>query len=279
MLLKEKLEYNLKLVAKNFPGVMGIGIKDLEKGDEIFVNGDEIFPIGSSIKIPILIEFFKKAEAGLIKPEAQLTLQEKHMVGGSGVLQELQPGQVTMPLLDYATLMITVSDNVATNILIDLVTMEDANRTLTHLGLEKTKLQRKMIDLEAAKAGRENVSIPKEMIKLMDLLYKGETLSQYVRENTLRIMKKPKQAVIRASVPDNIAVADKPGGVEGVSCDIGMVFLPRRPYAIAVMTKHVPISDFHSLDTKATMIQVTSLVQSYFQEIDLATPLGRRLPK
>jgi len=279
MLLKEKLEYNLKLVAKNFPGVMGIGIKDLEKGDEIFVNGDEIFPIGSSIKIPILIEFFKKAEAGLIKPEAQLTLQEKHMVGGSGVLQELQPGQVTMPLLDYATLMITVSDNVATNILIDLVTMEDVNRTLTHLGLEKTKLQRKMIDLEAAKAGRENVSIPKEMIKLMDLLYKGETLSQYVRENTLRIMKKPKQAVIRASVPDNIAVADKPGGVEGVSCDIGMVFLPRRPYAIAVMTKHVPISDFHSLDTKATMIQVTSLVQAYFQEIDLATPSGRRLPK
>lgn len=279
MLLRDKLESNLKIVAKVFPGVMGIGIRDLEKGDEIFVNGDEVFPIGSSIKIPILIEFFKKAEAGLIKPEAQLTLQEEHKVGGSGVLQELQPGQVAMSLLDYATLMITVSDNVATNIMIDLVSMGDVNKTLASLGLEKTKLQRKMIDIEAAKAGRENISTPIEMIKLMDFLYKGDRLSPHVRENTLAIMKKPKQAVIRASVPDNIAVADKPGGVEGVSCDIGIVFLSRRPYAIVLMTKHVPISDFHSLETRATMIKVTSLVQAYFQEVDLATQSGRRLPR
>lgn len=279
MLLRDKLESELQITAEDFPGVMGIGIRDLEKGDEIFINGDEVFPIGSSIKIPVLIEFFKKVEAGLIKPEAHLTLQEEHKVGGSGVLQELQSEQVTMSLLDYATLMITVSDNVATNILIDLVTMGDVNKTLARLGLEKTKLQRKMIDHEAAKAGRENISTAKEMIKLMDFLYKGEDLSPYVRENTLTIMKKPKQAVIRASVPDNIAVADKPGGVEGVSCDIGIVFLPRRPYTIAVMTKHIPISDFHSLNTKATMIQVTSLVQAYFQEIDLATPSGRRLPQ
>lgn len=279
MLLRDKLESDLKIVAENFPGVMGIGIRDLEKGDEIFVNGDEVFPIGSSIKIPVLIEFFKKVEAGLIKPEAQLTLHEDHKVGGSGVLQELQPGQVAMSLLDYATLMIIVSDNVATNILIDLVSMGDVNKTLTSLGLEKTKLQRKMIDLEAAKAGRENVSTPKEMVKLMDFLYKGENLSPYVRENTLTIMKKPKQAVIRASVPDNIAVADKPGGIEGVSCDIGIVFLSRRPYAIAILAKHIPISDFHSLDAKDTMIQVTSLVQAYFQEVDLATPSGRRLSR
>lgn len=277
-LLRDKLESRLRFVAQNFQGVMGIGVKDLERGGEFFVNGDEVFPVGSSIKIPILIEFFKKIEAGLIDPKEQLVLQEKHKVGGSGVLQELQPGQVTMSLLDYATLMITVSDNAATNILIDLVSMSDVNKTLTGLGLEKTKLQRKMIDLVAAKAGRENISTPKDMVKLMDFLYKGESLSPYVRESTLTIMKKPKQAVIRASVPDDIVVADKPGGIEGVSCDIGIVFLTRRPYAIAIMTKHIPISDFHSLDTRSTMIQVTSLIHAYFEEVDLATPSGRRLP-
>ena len=279
MLLRDKLESDLEIVAEDFPGVMGIGIRDLEKSDEILVNGDEVFPIGSSIKIPVLIEFFRKAETGLIKPEEQLTLQEEHKIGGSGVLQELQPGQVSMSLLDYATLMIKVSDNVATNILIDLVSMADVNKTLKGLGLEKTKRQRKMIDIEAAKVGREHIATPKEMVKLMDFLYKGENLSPYVRENTLTIMKKPKQAAIRASVPDNIAVANKPGGVDGVSCDIGIVFLPRRPYAIAIMTKHIPISDFHARNTRDAMIKVTSLIQAYFQEVDLATPSGRRIPR
>ncbi|MFQ6076497.1 MAG: serine hydrolase [Candidatus Bathyarchaeia archaeon] len=277
--MRDKLEKLLRFEAEKFPGVMGIGVKDLEEGDKILVNGDEVFPIGSSIKIPILIEFFNKAEAGVINLDELLALKEEYTVGGSGVLQELQPGKVTMSLLDYATLMITVSDNVATNILIDIVGMEDVNRTLTRLGLERTKLRRKMMDYEAAKAGQENVSTPREMIELMDRLYRGKGLSPYVCESTLNIMKKPKLGVIRASVPDEIPVADKSGGVEGVSCDIGIVFLPRRPYAIAVMTKHIPISDFHGLDTRRTMIHVTGLVQTYFQEMDLATPLGRRVPR
>jgi len=277
-LLRDKLESRLIPAAQDFQGVMGIGVKDLERGHEFYVNGDEVFPIGSSIKIPILIEFFRKVEAGLIDPEEQLVLQEAHLVGGSGVLQELHPGQVTMPLIDYATLMITVSDNVATNILIDLVGMPYVNETLTTLGLNETRLQRKMIDLEASKAELENVSTPKDMVRLMSLLYEGEHLTPYVRENTLSILKKPKGAAIRASVPDDIAVADKPGGVEGVSCDIGIVMLPRRPYALAVLAKHTPISDFHSLVTNDAMIRVTGLVQAYFQEIDLATESGRRIP-
>lgn len=275
-----KLERELKKRVEEFPGVIGVGLKDITTGEEIFINDDELFPIASSVKIPILIEFFRKAEEGEIDIKQSLTFQENHRVGGSGVLKEIGAGTLTMTLLDYATFMITVSDNSATNIIIDLVGMKNVNNTLAHLGLTKTALVRKMMDKEGLAAGRENLSTPREMIKLMEKLYRREDLSFWVCEKTLEILKKRKEGiiegVIRNAVPDNVEIADKSGWVEGALCDIGIVFLEKRPYLIALMAKHIPLSDSRLLATIGTLTEMAGLTFNYFYEKSICTPYGRR---
>jgi len=278
--LKAKLEKKLGRMDDEFPGVMGLAVKDLETGDELILNGDEVFPIASSIKIPVLIEFFKRAELGEIDTKRTLTFLEGHRVGGSGVLKELGSETLTMNLLDYAILMITVSDNSATNIVIDLVGIENVNQTLSQLGLTRTRLERKMMDAEGLKAGKENVSTPREMMTLMESLYAKRVLSPQVCEMTLEILKKPKEGiiegVIRNSVSKDVKIANKSGWVDGATCDIGIVYLPKRPYIVSLLTKHVPLSDEKTLATIEAMTKVTKLIHEYFTEMSLATPYGRR---
>jgi beta-lactamase class A len=247
---------------------------------ELLVNGDEVFPIASSIKIAILIEFFKKIESGEINPEELLTLRKSHKVGGSGVLTELNEDFVTMPLIDYAMLMITVSDNVATNICIDLVGMKEINRTLTELGLNETRITRKMMDLKSLEAGNENISTPRDLIKLMRCLHHKNGLSSMVCKGTLDVLKRRKQGliegVIRNSVPNEILVANKSGWLDGATCDVGIVYLLNRPYAVAILTKHIPSKDPKRLKAIKLMTKVTGIIHDYFQEVDQSTPYGRR---
>jgi len=278
--LLSKLKTSLSRAADDFSGVLGIAVKDLTTGDELLMNGDEVFPIASSIKIAILMGFFDKVESGQIDPDEPLDLGDEHVVGGSGVLKELAVGSVTMSTLDYAILMITVSDNVATNICIDLAGMDEINNALARLGLTETRLVRKMMDLASLAAGKENVSTPRETMKLMECLFSGKGVSPLVRERTLEVLKKPKEGlvegVIRNSVPDDVQVADKSGWVEGAMCDVGIVFLRNRPYAISIMAKHIPASDPKKLNAIRAMTHVTGLVHEYFEEIDSATKYGRR---
>ena len=279
-LLKIKLERKLTKINDEFQGVMGLAVKDLETGDEFTMHGDEVFPIASSIKIPILIEFFKRVEIGEIDPKSHLNLLESHKVGGSGVLKELGSGTLTMSLLDYAILMITVSDNSATNIIIDLVGIDNVNHTLSQLGLVNTKFERKMMNLEGLKSGKENVSTPQEMLTLMESLHLNRGLSPWVCERTVEILKKPKEGmiegVIRNAVPEDVKIADKSGWVEGATCDVGIVFLPKRPYLVSIMTKHIPVADQKRLAAIEAMTKVTKLVYEYFSEMSLSTPYGRR---
>jgi beta-lactamase class A len=275
--LGKKLQKKLEELANDYAGVMGIGAQALkEKTKAFLVNPDEIFCIGSSIKIPILIEFFKKVEQEKLSTNTPFTYKEKHNVGGSGVIQFLTPDELTMPLIDYATLMINVSDNVATNIMIDLVTMKDVNNTLNELGLTKTLLQRKMIDWKAAREGKENISTPREQIQLMECLYHRKGLSEYVCSETIKILKKQKRGTIKEGVPVSIEVADKSGGVEGVSCDIGIVYQPQCNYSVAIMTKHIPLSDTGNLATSNHMRHVSKTIYEYFQELSYSTDYGRR---
>ncbi|MBS7619965.1 serine hydrolase [Candidatus Bathyarchaeota archaeon] len=275
-----KLEKELKKRVEEFSGIIGFGLKDILTGEEIFINGDELFPIASSVKIPILIEFFRKAEEGEIDIERSLTFREDQRVGGSGVLKEIEAGTLTINLLGYATLMITVSDNSATNIILNLVGMKDVNNTLERLGLSKTVLVRKMMDKEGLAAGRENLSTPREMLKMMEKLYKKEDLSPWVCEKTLEMLKKHKEGiiegVIRNAVPDNVEIADKSGWVEGAMCDVGIVFLDKRPYLIALMAKHIPLSDSRRLATIRILTEMAELAFNYFYEVSISTPYGRR---
>jgi beta-lactamase class A len=265
-ILWQKLSGSIEWAAEEFDGVMGVSIKDLTTGNSVSVNGDERFLAASSIKIPILIELHKKAKAGTLNLDDSVTVHDDVKVGGTGVIKEL--GDVTLTIRDLATLMITVSDNTATNILIDIADMDDVNATMEGLSLSTTRLRRKMQDYEAIKQGKENHSTPNEFTRLMETLHTGEGLDQWVTEQTLAVLKKPKTTAINRLLPYDLEIASKYGNMRNSYCDIALVYHPENPYIISVMTKYIPADDVRKQRTIDAISEVSKTAYDHFN----ATP-------
>src|SRR3954463_10181811 len=170
-LLWQKLTQDVAAVQREFDGVMGITIRDLTDSREIHINSDDLYPTASSIKIAVLAELYRQSQAGQGARLSDLyTVRQEDMVPDSNIMENLTPGVSRITNRDLAGFVVAVSDNAATNVLIDRVGMENVNRTLDSLGLRQTRLRRKMMDLEAAKQGRENISTPREMAALLEML-------------------------------------------------------------------------------------------------------------
>src|SRR5205085_11167465 len=137
-----------------------------------------VFPQASTIKVAVLAELYHQAQTGKLKLTDLYTVQASDLVADSNVMGGLTPGVTRITLRDLATIMIAVSDNSAANVLIDRVGMENVNAFLNSLGLTHTRLRRKMMDLKAASEGRENVATPREMMTLLETLYRGRVLNK-----------------------------------------------------------------------------------------------------
>ena len=112
----------------------------MDTGEELRVNAEEQTATASTIKVPILIELFRQVDEGTVDLDTRLTLSQEARTVGSGILRELSPG-LDLTLRDYATLMIVVSDNIATNVLIDLLGIDRINQTMAEFGFSQTKLR------------------------------------------------------------------------------------------------------------------------------------------
>ena len=165
--LAAKLQGDLQRLAAAAPGVVGISVVDLSSGQRFGVNEGLVFPQGSAIKIPILIELYRRADLGELRLTDRLPVRRDNQVGGSGLLQYFADGGSEMSVHDLAVAMIVLSDNSATNILIDRLGMDRVSRTMAELGAGQTKLQRKMIRPEESARGNENLSTPAEAADLM----------------------------------------------------------------------------------------------------------------
>ena len=268
--LFEKLELWIINKIRGFNGIMGLTFKDLTNSHEISINENEVFPQGSVMKIPILIEVLKQAEEGKFKLTDKLKVKNEFKVGGSGILKDLK-SEPELPIEDLATLMIIISDNTATNMLIELVGMEKVNETLRSYGFIKTRLQRKMMDFKAVKKGLENTSTPKEMMNLLEKIYYNEIISKKVCKKTLEIMKKTqyRQRIARY-IPLNVEIAHKSGSIPGVCNDVAIIFLQNRPYILCVMTKF--ISDMEK--TELEIAEISKQIYNIQARIATSTPLG-----
>jgi beta-lactamase class A len=271
-LLRDKLAAANGQIASAHDGVMGVAIKDLTSGEEILINSDLIFPTGSSIKIPVLIELHKQVAEGKYKLTDQRWVERRDIVAGSGVLQHFSDHASNLSLRDLAVLMIVLSDNTATNMLIDQVGMTSVNRTLDELGLKPIRLQRKMIDVAASARGDENLATPRAAMQLMEKLWRGEVVSRKLSDDVLTILRLRKNSPIPKLLPQTIEIANKPGGIEGVACDWGLVFVPNRPYAIAVMTS------YNGGDADEAIAKISRLAYDYFARLARSTKYGARVP-
>lgn len=267
--LWERLEKRLQRKVGDFAGVAAVSVLDLERGDRLSIRGDEVFPTASSIKIHILTQLLTRAERGEIDLSDRVRITRDMYGRGSGVIHYME-GEPELSVLDIAILMIIVSDNTSTNMCIDWAGMEATNALLEDMGLEKTRLRRKMMDSEAIDRGEENVSTPNELVAMMEMLYRGKP-SPKVAEQVLRILGKPKSAPLNRAIPSNLAVANKSGGMERVRCDVGIVFLRNRPYAITVMTKFGLIATTHS---EAFIVDVAQDVHQTMVALDSTNDFG-----
>ncbi|QCJ41123.1 serine hydrolase [Bacillus sp. S3] len=178
--LMEKIEEELR----GLSGRAGLAIE--MEGKCIDINSKEVFQSASLIKVPILIEGLRQSDRGTLNVNQLVSITSP--VGGSGVLQVLSR-DARLTLMDLMTLMITVSDNTATNILIDELGMEAINRSMVKMGLQHTVLNRKMMDFQALEQGRDNYTSPADMLTCLKVIMEGSYLTEESQAAALRMMK------------------------------------------------------------------------------------------
>jgi len=269
--LWQKLSSQIELVDQHLDGVMGVAIEDLTTGDHYFLHEDEVFAQASSIKITVLANLYLQAEQGKLKLTDLYTVQASDLVPDSDIMNGLTPGVTRITLRDLATMMVAVSDNAATNVLIDRVGMQNVNAMLDSLNLPHTRLRRKMMDLQAAKEGRENISTPHEMMTLLDAIYHGKLLNKESTADFFKMLSTNKNSWIPRDLPADLKIADKPGALEAVRNDSGIVFVEGRPYVICVMTSFLR----NERDGEEAISKVSLDAWRMFDRLSRATEYGR----
>lgn len=258
-------------MARRLDGVVGVSLKDLKTGRTVELLPNEPFPTASSIKLAILYELARQADEGRLRLDETAEARAPR-AGGDGVLQFLGDG-TRLSLRDLAVLMMAVSDNEATNRLIDRVGREAVNRTLEGLGLRATRLRRRMMDVEAARRGDENVSTPAELRRLAEIVHAGEGLAPATAAEAATLAALPKHSAFRRGVPGGTRVLDKPGSLEGVRCVAAVVDLPGRAYAVAIMTAYLERDE----DGETAIREISQAAFETLARLDQGTELGRAI--
>lgn len=211
-------------------------------------NSEKQIPSASIIKIPILIELMNQVEARALRLDQEIIMRKEDVVSGAGELQ-FQPDGTSYPLKYLAREMIRISDNVATNLLIEQVGMVSIQSWLAANGYKLTQLSRKMMDFEAITEGRQNYTSPKEISNMLVSLYSGKYLS---KESTAFIMDLlldcADSSTIPSKLPAEVQIAHKTGTLNYVRGDAGII-LGEKPVILAVF-----VEGFESLDQAEEVI-------------------------
>lgn len=276
-LLWQKLDATIAQINRELDGTMGVAILDLTNGRTLLLNSDAVFAQASSIKVAVLAELYcqqqqsDEGKPGKSRLTDLYTVNADDLVADSFIMGGLTPGVTRVTNRDLATFMVAVSDNSATNVLIDRVGTDNVNAMLASLGLTHTRLQRKMMDIKAAQAGRENLSTPREMMTLLADLYQGKVLNKTLTDDFFKVLSTPKASDIPRNIPDDVVIANKPGELAGVRNDVGIVFVPNRPFVIVVMTAYLK----RERDGNEAIARIAGAAYDYFDRVGRSSEYGR----
>lgn len=268
--LKEQVQKQLNELLEGSTAYTGLAAIDLTSRETFLYQEDQVFAQASAIKIPILMEVYKQASEGKIALTNLVYIKSKDRVGGSGILQSLE-GDMNLSIRNLCILMITRSDNTATNVLIGLVGMDRINKSMEEIGLKNTRLRRLMMDEAASARGEENTSTPLEAITLLQRLYEGTFVSKQVSADILSTLalSNRSESRIGASVPTEQMVAYKSGSLKGVSTEWALVWLKGRPYAVAMM-------EALKIDGRSAnlMEQISKVFYDFYNRLEHSTAYG-----
>jgi len=256
------LENKIKGETDKFGQEAGLIIKDLSTGWTISVNKDKLFPSASLVKVPIMATIFSLCAEKELNLEQRLVLANKCKVLGSGVINDYAAG--TEFNIDYLIkVMITESDNTATNMLIDHLGLEPLNNYFKKLGLSNTNLARKMMDFKSRQNGIENFTSASDVAYLFEEIYNEKLINKDFSRKCLEILKKQKaRDRIPKKLPSGAVVAHKTGLEKGVCHDAGIVFTPNGDFLICVLTRH---NYKFAAPAKKFISQVAADAYNYYQ--------------
>jgi beta-lactamase class A len=274
--LWSNMEESIRAIVRQTDAVVGVAVLDLTDQRLFYLNADAVYPTASTIKIAVLGELHSQHERAAsggrgAKLSDLYTVNAKDAVGGEGVLPVMTPGVTRLTNRDLATLVVSLSDNSATNVLIERVGMEEVNAWLGRLGLKETRLRRQMMDVTAAREGRENTATPRELVMMLSALHGGRVFTKATTDDFFRMLSLQKNSYIPRHLPADLTIANKPGNLDGVRNDAGIVFVPGRPFAIAVMTTFAR----DELDAELSIARIAHAAWGYFDRVAKSSPLGR----
>ena len=255
-------------IKDEFSGTIGVAARHLATGETIGFNERTQFPTASTIKVPIVLEAFNQLEAGLHARTQRFTLVDHEKQGGSGVLGDFNAG-LRPTFMDLVRMMIIVSDNTATNMLIDVLGLERVNALLERCGVSDTRLLRRItFELEDGRIPDIGVGTPHDFAVLMEKLARREVLSAASCDEIVAILRRQHyRDYLPRYLPSTSWVASKPGMLPGVRNDVGIVGTESGPaFVVAVMTRdsadHRWVVDNEGA---AAIARISRLIHDYFE--------------
>jgi beta-lactamase class A len=260
---------NLALANPNFtPGVF---LVDLNSGGYVDINAGASFPAASTIKVPILVAFFQDVDAGKIRLDEILAMQQDMVAGGSGNMQ-YKPVGTQFTALEVATKMITISDNTATNMLIaKLGGIEALNQRFRSWGLTTTVIRNKLPDLEGT-----NTTSPKELGNLLAMVNQGNLVSMQSRDRLLDIMRHTERdTLLPSGLGAGATVAHKTGDIGTMLADAGLVDMPNGKRYIATVMILRPNNDPRA---EKLISAISGIAYQQFSQNAAPNPVGNTPP-
>jgi beta-lactamase class A len=238
----ESLESRLLPLIQAHKGKVAVAIKHLDTGASFTYHADEPMPTASLIKFPVMVEAYRQAEAKKIDLDKMLTLQKEDQVTGSGILSQLTPG-LTLSLRDAIHLMIALSDNTATNLVLDEIGIGATAATMERLGYPNTKIHAKVFRRDTSvfpersqKFGLGSTTA-NEMVRLFEALHRKELASPEHCEEMIKHLKAcDDKDKFPRFLPSGMPVAFKTGSLEEARTAAGIIYSPKGPIALCVLT-------------------------------------------
>ncbi len=243
----ESLDQRVRAEITPFKGKVSLFARNLDTGQEYSFNGDQRVPTASTIKIAVMIEAFARVAEGHAKWTDEVVLTKAARYGGSGVLQELSDG-LHLTLRDCVNLMMVVSDNTATNLVLDYLTTDAVNARINSLGFKDTRIMRRVGGGGESKEGKiaDNkrfglgATTPHEMVQILDKLNRGEIVSAAVSKEMLDLMKREQvRYAIGRTTPD-VPMASKYGALDHLRSCLAIVYSKRGKIAMAITVDEMP---------------------------------------
>lgn len=230
-----------------FKGKVTLFAKNLDTGAIYNLNGDEPVPTASTIKVAVMVEAFTRVAEGKAKWTDELVLTKEKKVGGAGILQEFGDG-LRLTLRDGVTLMMTLSDNTATNLVIDALTADAVNARMESLGFKETRLMRRVFGGGESAEGRKEENkrfglgrtTPHEMVTIMEKLERGEIINPAASKDMLELMKREQgtNGIWRGQW--RVPKATKSGALDALRSNVGLIYHPRGRIALAITCNEMP---------------------------------------